>query len=246
MFNIVLAALLLPLIAVILVWRRPARSGAGWIANLLLALGMVGFSYFVAPWATIGMPLRYVLPALLLAAIVVSIRRRPDPELKGDPPVRIMVKLLIAFFFAQVAIVALRGRQVPHGAVDVAFPLARGTYGVVHGGSSMAANTYYGRGATAFAVEVVKSDGPIANATVVSPCDGVSSAAGGSTMRVLCNGVTVDVAPVKPPKIGPVRRGEPIAAAEGPTLRIHGERKGGPVPLTFDGRWLVRNAVLRR
>jgi hypothetical protein len=241
MFNLLLASVVLPLVAIALLWRRPARPRGGWIATLILALGMTAFSFFVASWAAIGMPLRYVIASLFLAAVVVSLRRPIDPERADDTPTRIMVKVLIGLFFGNVAIGALRARSVPPGARDIGFPLTRSDYAVIHGGSSMAANTYFGRGAQSFAVDVGKVT---VGEPVVAPCDGQVLPT--DKLRLQCGDMIVELSPVSTSAKGAVRRGTPIANATGPYLHVHAERNGQPVPVTFEGRWLVRNAIVRK
>jgi hypothetical protein len=41
-----------------------------------------------------------------------------------------------------------------------------------------------------------------------------------------------------------VQRGAPLGRATERQVHIHAERNGQPVPITFDGRWLVRNDVV--
>ena len=256
MLNLVIAGVLLPLVASVLLWRRPRRPAGGWIATFVLAAGMTAFACFSVAWGFLGMSLRYAVAGLFLAATVVSLRR-PVDERADDSPTRILLKVLIGLFFGSVALGVLRANSQPPDVVNVAFPLKTGTYAVVHGGSTTAANTYFGRGAEGWAVEVVRTDGPMANQPLVSPCDGAVESGG-----VRCGDLVVHFAPANLAKPGPVRRGDLIgrgaagaspagttaaeAAAAPQTLRIHAERKGQPVPLTFDGRWLVRNAVIRR
>jgi hypothetical protein len=241
MFNLLLASILLPLVAIVLLWRRPFRPPGGWIATLILALGMTAFSFFVAPWAALGMPLRYGIAGLFLAALIVSLRRPVEPERIDDTFTRIMVKVLIGLFFGNVAIGALRARSVPAGAIDLTFPLTGGEYAVIHGGSNTAANTYFGRGAQGFSVDIGKvKEGE----AVLAPCDGRVMSSG--RLRVQCGDATIELSPVSTAANGIVKRGTPIAKATGQYLHVHAERNGQPVPVTFEGRWLVRNSIVRK
>ncbi len=133
MLNLFLAGIVLPIIGNVLLWRRPTRPRGGWIATLLLALGFTSFSFFTIPWAYVGFPMRYLIATLFGVALLVSLRRPIDEERIDDAPVRMMVKVLIALFFGNVAIGALRARSMPPNPIDLTFPLTRGPYAVIHG-----------------------------------------------------------------------------------------------------------------
>lgn len=239
MLNLLIAGLALPLVASILLLRRPRRPAGGWIATLVLSTGMAAFSYFVIPWGLLGVPLRYVVAGVFVISVVISLLRKPD-ERADDTPTRMMLKILIGLFFGSVSLGVVRAHSKPAGTVDVAFPLQRGAYVVTHGGSTTAANTYFGKGKEGFAVDVV---GFARNETVVSPCDGAVIAA--KPLRVRCNDVVIEMT-AEGTQTGAVRRGTPIGRATGEYLHVFAERNNAAVPLTFDGRWLVRNSVVRR
>ena len=243
MLNQFIAGLLLPVVASILLLRRPRNPAGGWIATFVLAVGMVAFSFFVIAWGLIGMAIRYAVAALFAAALVISLVRKPDdrPE---DTPTRMMLKILIGLFFGSVALGVVRAYSTPPGTTDLGFPLGNGTYAVVHGGSTTAANTYFGRGAQSFGVDVVKAGGAMTGQPVLSPCDGTVVLA--KPLRLRCGDVLVEVTTAEATESGGVRRGAPIGKVTAESLHIHAQRNGQPVPLTFDGRWLVRNAVVRK
>lgn len=243
MLNLLVAGLVLPLFASILLFRRPRRPIGGWIATFVLAAGLVAFSFFAVPWGLLGMTVRYAMAGLFLVAAAVSLGRKPDDRAE-DTPTRMMLKVLVGLLFGSVALGVLRGYTPPAGVRDLGFPLARGTFAVVHGGSTTAANTYHGRGAEGFAIDVVKAGGPIGGETVVSPCDGavVSS----RPLRVTCGDLTVQLTNAEATISGAVRRGAPVGRVTGDYLHVFAARQQQAVPLTFDGRWLVRNAVVRK
>jgi hypothetical protein len=200
----------------------------GWVATLLLAAGLTSFSYFTIPWGYVGFPLRYAIAGLFVVAVVMSTRRPIVDDRPEDAPVRMMVKLLIALFFGNVAIGAVRARSVPPDPIDLAFPLTKGSYAVIHGGSTPAANTYVGRGAESYGVDVMALVGE----RVVSPCKGTVIAE--KPLRLRCGDVIVEM------------RGVSRTRVTEKQVHIHAERNGQPVPITFGGRWLVRNDVVRR
>lgn len=230
MLTLFLAGILLPVAACILLWRRPRKPGGGWVATMLLAAGMTSFSFFTIPWGYIGFPLRYTIAGLFLAALLVSLRRPIDEERTEDSPMRMMVKVLIALFFGNVAIGAMRAHSVPPNPVDLLFPLTKGSYAVIHGGSTPAANTYAGRGAESFGVDVQATVGE----PVVVPCKGTVIAE--KPPRIRCGDLIVEMRGVQmnPPRVTDRQ------------VHIHAERNGQPVPITFGGRWLVRNDIVRR
>ncbi|HEX8169782.1 MAG TPA: M23 family metallopeptidase [Thermoanaerobaculia bacterium] len=284
-WNLFFSTLLLPLIAIALLWRRARRPPGPWIATFLLAAGISGFSFFAAPWGWFGLPLRWLLAALFAAALATSlISRREGAE---ESPMRMLVKSMIGLFFGSVAIGALAARAVPPGALDAGFPLRGGTFLVMHGGSAPAANVHPAEPSRRYAVDFVqlgtfgfRARGilprdphryAVFGATVVAPCDGtILAAAGdlpdsgtdaahplGNALTLRCNDTDVTLAHLQRGSLSvrvrdSVVRGTPIAragnsgASPEPHLSIHAERKGQPVPLTFEGKWLVRNAVVRR
>jgi hypothetical protein len=228
MLNLLLAGVLLPLVTSVLLWRRPRRPPAGWIATLILAMGMSSFSYFTIPWGYVGFSVRYAVAGLFLLALVMSIRRPIDQERADDAPLRMMVKVLIALFFGNVAIAAVRARSVPPGAIDLTFPLASGSHAVIHGGSTPAANTYVGRGAEGYGVDLKARIGE----PITMPCNG--SVVAEKPLRIRCGDAIVEM------------RGVTRTAVTDKQVHIHAERNGQPVPITFGGRWLVRNDLVRR
>jgi hypothetical protein len=296
-WNIFFTTILLPLVGIALLWRRPRRPGAGWVATLILAGGMVGFGLLVAPWGWFGVPLRILLALLFALAIVMSLRRpiidagtAVDGEVRPQTTaMRMMVMILIGFFFGSVATGVLRAHHVPPGAIDLGFPLTRGTYIVGQGGSEPAANNHMGDPAELYAVDLMKLNAAgmrargiypnDANAyavfgdAVVSPCDGVAvevmdglpDAArisldeknpAGNHVVLRCGDFDVTLAHLRRGSVavrlgGRVTRGAPLArvgnsgTSTEPHLHVHASRYGAGVPLRFEGRWLVRNALIR-
>jgi hypothetical protein len=194
--------LFLPLIVISMVWRRPRRPLAGWMATLILGLGVVGFSFFVAPWGTFGLALRYGLGMLFALAVVMSVRRPVPVEERAETPLRAIVKVLMGLLFGSVAIGAIAARAVPPSPIELGFPLRGGAFLVNHGGSSSAANMHNVDPVKRYAVDLVKlnaagmrarglfpgnlSSYAVFGAQVVSPCDG--------TVRL-----AVDAFPDQPP-----------------------------------------------
>ena len=289
-WNLLFFTILLPLVAIALLWRRPRQPLARWVATLVLASGIAGFSVLAAPWGWFGLPLRWVIALLFAVAVVMSLRKPPQPEAAPTSPFRILLMALIGMFFGVVAIGVLRAHRVPFGAIDVGFPLMRGTYLVAQGGSEPAANIHAQHPAQRYAVELVKLNSAgmrargiypndatayaIFGETVVSPCDGTVLAAIdafpdaarisldeknplGNHVTLRCGDADITLAHLQRGSVA-VRAGSTVTRAKPlgrvgnsgtstePHLQIHAQRNGNGVPLRLDGRWLVRNAIVRK
>jgi Peptidase family M23 len=289
-WNILFATILLPLVAIALLWRRPRQPAARWAATLVLAAGIAGFSVLAAPWGWFGVPLRFVIALLFVVAVGMSLRNPPQPDATPTSPFRILLMGLIGMFFGIVAIGVLRAHRVPFGAIDVGFPLMRGTYLVAQGGSEPAANIHAQHPAQRYAVELVKLNAAgmrargiypndaaayaIFDETVVSPCDGTVLGAIdafpdaarisldeknplGNHVTLRCGNTDITLANLQRGSVAVhagarVTRGTPLGhvgnsgTSTEPHLQIHAERNAVAVPIRIDGRWLVRNAIIRK
>ncbi|MFL6246279.1 MAG: peptidoglycan DD-metalloendopeptidase family protein [Thermoanaerobaculia bacterium] len=289
-WNIFFATVFLPLIAIALLWRRSRHPVSAWIVTLFMAAGMAGFSVLVAPWGWFGVPLRTLIALAFVIALLMSLRRPVDPEATPPTAVRLLVMVLIGVFFGRVAIAAMQARTVPPGAIDLGFPLTRGAYLIVQGGSNPAANYHALDAQQRYALDIARLNGAgmrarglypddahayaIFGDTVVSPCDGTVVAAvdafpdasrisldtknpAGNHVIVHCGDVDVTLAHLRRGSVAVqagarVIRGTPLARVGNsgnstePHLHIHAVRNGAGVPLRFDGRWLVRNSIVRK
>ena len=178
---------------IVMLWRRPHLPWPGWIATLFAAVGITGFSVLTAPWGWFGLPVRWALVVLLVAAIVVSLRRTVPEETKPESPLRSIVKVLLGFFFGGVAFGVLRAHEVPPGAIDLGFPLRGGSFLIGHGGSTPPSNIHNAHPQQRYALDIMKLNGfgsragglfprelnryAIFDAEVLSPCDGAVVAA---------------------------------------------------------------------
>ena len=188
MLPLFVLTVLLPLIVIATLWRRARLPRSGWIATFILALGVVAFAFFVAPWGVFGLPLRYAMVVLFAVAIVRSLRREPAPDAKQESAVRAFVKVMLGIFIGGTAAGALGGRAIPPGAIDLAFPLRDGSFIVGHGGSTSASNMHHSHPQQAYAVDLMKLNAAgmrargffpedltkyaIFGVPVLSPCDG--------------------------------------------------------------------------
>jgi hypothetical protein len=289
-FPLFLSSLFLPLVSIVLLWIRTRRPWAGWIATLILAAGVTGFSVLAAPWGYFGVPLRFIVALLFLTALVTSIVRKPEDDDRQESPVRHLMKALVGLFFGGVAVGVLASYRVPEGAIDLQFPLKDGTFLVTHGGSESAANAHAFEKGERYGVDLVQLNAfgsrasglypreltryRIWGAPVLSPCDGTvaritdglpDNAPGardlqhknGNEVVLRCGDADVFLAHLQRGSVSVQPNARVIAGAvvgragnsgdaPEPHLHIHAERNGVAVPARLGGRWLVRNAIVRR
>jgi hypothetical protein len=286
-----LSSILLPLVTIALLWRRARRPVAGWIATLILTTGVTGFAILAAPWGWFGVPLRLAISLLFVIALVMSVRRRENPDALPESPVRHFVKVMIGFFFGGVAIGVLQAHAVPPNAINLQFPLRNGAYLIEHGGSHTAANIHAFDRTQRFGLDILKLNSygmrahgfyprdlaayAIYGVPVLSPCTGtvVTAVDGlpdnrppmrdethkeGNHVIVRCGPAYVTLAHLQRGSVvgranTPIAAGAPIGKvgnsgdATEPHLHIHAaDAKGEAIAARFDGRWLVRNAIVRR
>jgi hypothetical protein len=186
--QLFLFTILLPLMTIVMLWRRPRLPVAGWLATVFVAIGITAFSVFTAPWGWFGLPVRYALVVLFAIAFMVSLRRAIPAETRQESPLRPIVKVLLGFFFGGVALGVLRAHEVPPGAIDLAFPLRGGSFLIGHGGSTAPANIHNAHPQQRYALDIMKLNRfgsrasglfprelrryAIFDAEVLSPCNG--------------------------------------------------------------------------
>ena len=200
-FQLFVFTILLPLISIAMLWRRPRRPFAGWLATLFLSTGITAFSVLTAPWGWFGLPVRYALVVLFVAALAASLRRPIPTEIKEESPLRAVVKVLLAFFFGGVAFGVLRGHQVPPGAIDLAFPLRGGSFLIGHGGSTAAANMHYAHPQQRYALDIMKLNSYFTRASGLYPRDLRRYAIYDAEVSSPCDGAVVSVVDALPDQI---------------------------------------------
>jgi hypothetical protein len=289
-FPLFLLSVLLPLVASVLLWRRPRRPLAGWLSTFILATGVTGFAVLVAAWGTFGVPTRFVLILLYVAALVTSLRRRVPEVEPEESPIRHVMKALVGLLFGMVGVGVLASHAVPPGAIDLQFPLKDGTFLVAHGGSETASNHHGYDKVQRYGLDIVQLNAAgtrarglfppdltryaIWGAPAISPCDGVILKAvdglpdnplgtrdekqkEGNHVVLRCGDANVTLAHLQRGSVA-VRPNARIATGTllgrvgnsgnttEPHLHVHADRNGEGVPARFEGRWLVRNAIVRR
>lgn len=224
-----LLTIILPLVSIVMLWRRPRVPAGGWLATLFAAAGVTGFSVLFAPWGTLGLPVRYALIALFALAVLVSLRRAVPAERKEESPMRAIVKVLLGLVFGSVGLGVLRGHEVPPGAIDLAFPLRGGSFLIGHGGSTGPSNMYNANPQQRYALDILKltpfgtrarglfpSDPrayAIFDAEVLSPCNGAVVSAAEDQVVVRCGTANVTLGPLRRGTVA-VRPGAPVATGQ--------------------------------
>ena len=164
-----LTTVVLPILVITLLWRRPRKPAGAWLTTFVMTLGVVGFSVLVAPWGVLGVWIRHAILLLFLAALVISLRRPLDPERLPEPPIRSLVKIVIGLFFGGVAVGAVASHAAPDEALNLAFPLRGGSFLVLHGGSRPATNVHAADPKQRYAVDFVKLGPMMRRARGVQP-----------------------------------------------------------------------------
>jgi hypothetical protein len=289
-WNLFFSTILLPLIVTGLMWRWPRRPVSGWVAAVVLASGITGFSLLAAPWGWFGIPARIVLALLFVSALVASFRKPLPEEVRPASAMGVLMRVLIGCFFGAVALGVLRAYSVPPETIDLHFPLKDGSYLIGHGGSHPAANYHAAHPAQRYALDILKLNAAgmrargiypadltryaIYGAEVLSPCDGTvvtvrdglpdnrpgvmdEKNLAGNHVVVRCGDVNVMLAHLRRGSVA-VRASQGVATGQRvglvgnsgntsePHLHVHAERNGVGVPARYDGKWLVRNAIVRR
>jgi hypothetical protein len=288
--------LLVPLAFLTLAGRKAADKLTS-LAWLLLSAFYIAYLYLAGRWDWLGYPLRYVLPAGVLIAVVPAVRHQrrapflPKRSWKAWGNIALTFLLSVVFLF--IALAAWIGRDYEEEAVALAFPLREGRYYVGHGGNSPVVNYHNTYAPQRYALDIVKLNAwgyrasgwypddleryAIYGDRLYSPCAGIvrkavdgypdrrpsdyanglpeGTPAAGNHVVIACGGADVYIAHMQQ---GSVRVQEGDAVDEQtwignvgnsgntsePHLHIHAERDGVGVPITFDGRFLLRNHVV--
>lgn len=189
MFPLFLLTIAVPLIVIAMLWRRAGKPRGAWMATFVMALGVVSFAFFVAPWGVFGFPARYALVLLFVLAAVLSFRRMPAPDARQESAVRAFVKVMLGIFVGGVAVGALQGRAVPAGAIRLAFPLRGGAFLIGHGGSTSPSNMHHPDARQTYAVDIMQLNRAGMRASGVFPADPASYEIFGAPVLSPCDGI---------------------------------------------------------
>lgn len=282
------------------VWRADEISLAGWLVSAGYAATIVFLVMTVGRWDMAGAYLRWVILAVFVLALAVSLfrhRARPwrAPEARPLWRSHWATLLPLVVFLAGAVHVGL-GLVPPAGARDLAMPLEGGRFMVGQGGNSVLINYHQSHPPQAFAIDIVALNAAgfragglhpaqleayeIFGARVVAPCagevveavDGLPDLAppqadadnpAGNHVVIACDGLLVLLAHLRAGSVA-VEAGAAVAVGQvlgavgnsgnttEPHLHIHAVAEGTgdvltgqAVPILFEGRHPVRNAVFR-
>lgn len=191
-WTLFFSSILLPLITIALLGRRPRKPRSGWAVTFFMALGMCGFAFFAAPWGWFGLATRWLIAVLFVVATIVSLKR--DAVASGEEsPLRMIVKVLIGVLFGSVALGVIRGHETPAHPTDLTFPLRNGRFMVLHGGSTSASNVHYVDPKQHYAVDLVQVSPLGFRARGIYPADLTRYAIYGAPVFSPCSGIVTNV-----------------------------------------------------
>lgn len=288
----------LPLFVIAQFWRPVERAHRDLALHLLLGAAFIGFASLVLPWGILPYWLRWLWPALFLAAAIRAVLRqrgRDVSQAKSAPALNGIIGLAFTAMFGAQIVGAIQARSYPGEALDLQFPLEGGAFVVGHGGSRVGVNYHNAHPVQRYALDISGLNAVGLRAWSLGPAPLDRYAVWGQTLHSPCDAVVrsvvVDLPDHQPPKGDPdnpagnhvelqvgdiriclahmqrgsvlvkkgdrVRAGDPLGKVgksgntTEPHLHIHavrgGEslRDGEGVPITFNGRFLVRNDVVR-
>lgn len=253
-WNLFFSSILIPLVAIALLALKTRDLRATWLTTLFMAAGLVGFSFFTAPWGAYGLGVRWFIGALFLAALVTSVVRRAPAEKMDEAPMRMLVKVLIGFFFGGVAVGVIRGHHVPASAFDAGFPLKEGRFLVLHGGSTPASNSHFHDERQRYAIDLVRLNAAWMRARGIAPADPSGYAIFGAAVVSPCDGTVEESVDGSPDGAPPPTAGGPPPNPLGNYLAIRcandvsiflGHLQRGSVAVT-KGDLVTRGAGLAR
>ncbi len=285
LLGIVITHVLMPIWLIALLATAANQDSSTWFMFLFATAAYVAYISLAGAWTWFGVYLQRALPVVMVASAFAT---RPRYVLITEAPAAAELRLLafaLAVYFMCMALLAILGRRTRRNALHLVFPLRGGTFMIGQGGSTRAVNRHSGNRAQRYAVDIVKlgsmgmrADGlyPIAlkkygafGAEVVSPCEGVISAAVeelpdnvpgerdvkngvGNHVAIETDGATIVLAHLMKGSltVNPgqrVRPGQLLGRVGNsgntgePHLHVHAEREGWGLPVRFNGRFLVRN-----
>lgn len=158
-FQVLLHHIILP--AAFLCWlaldRYPSRSR--WVATAFMVTSFIGFSFIVGAWAWVGYPLRFLMIALLAAALIVSHRRGRSLPAKTVAAWKSRIdtgfRILLGVVFSALAVHGLAGYGTRMAAVALDFPLRGGVYVIGHGGTTPLINYHSVHPSQRYALDIL-------------------------------------------------------------------------------------------
>ena len=287
----------LPAFFLLWLWLPRPADRLGWLMRVLYGASYFAFIAIVGRWDFLSSALAILLPAAFLICVALSYVYLGDRAWNRSASVLRTHGLTaaMAVFFLALTARALSGYGYQDTAVELAFPLAAGTYYIGQGGSATSINNHHADQSQRFALDIVALNGFGARAgglmpkdladyvifdrEVKSPCTGVAISIhdgiddnpisvtntkepAGNHIVVACGTARVLLAHLKKGSIA-VAAGSIVSEGDmlgrvgnsgnssEPHLHMHAYlggtldyNAGQGVPMTFDGRFLVRGSTV--
>jgi hypothetical protein len=186
------AQILLPCYLAYETWRGASETRSAWCLSTVASAAYIGLVFLTGRWDLIGYYLRFVVPALFLAAAVAGyVRARVLPwSIDGQPGKRtaLMGSIGSLVLFSGLLLHAVRGLGYDGEPVHLAAPLRGGAFYVGQGGDSPLVNYHNTHATQRYAMDILELNGAgmraaslypsnlgryrIFGRTVHSPCDG--------------------------------------------------------------------------
>jgi hypothetical protein len=185
--------LVMPLLLVLWMAGPWVASRLEGLALALMAASFAGFVFFAGPiWGWVGMGVRWVPVTLVVAGLVVMLRRWPGqswlPSVGWRGWVSVATKGFVAAIFGIQFATSLVGLRPPSAPVRIAMPLEPGEYLVLNGGSTAALNRHHAVKAQRYAIDVVALDDGARRADGLMPPEMEDYAIYGRTILAPCEG----------------------------------------------------------
>lgn len=241
---------------------------------ILAAAACIGWYLVVVPaWGSGWHGIRALCTGAFALEVLVCVALSWHAGARWDTPGPFGLLILGAtcLYFDLAWVASLRR---PADVLNLRFPFANGVYAVLQGGSVALFNHHHVSQQQRYALDIVESGADIFDTAIYAPCEGRIVAAVGNAPdepnlssagpAVFGNYVAIEeksgaiivLAHLKAGSLA-VRTGDNVAAGDHvghvgnsgrsfePHLHVHAERNLKAVPFLFNGRWLVRNSVIR-
>jgi hypothetical protein len=189
---LIVVQLVLPCYLAYDVWRGASRTRSAWCLRAAAAAAFVGLMLVTGRWDLVGYYLRFVVPALFVAAAAAGygrVRRLPWSGDGGIGDTTSLVTSIVSLaLFAGLLGYAVRGYRPADEAVQLSSPLRGGVFFVGQGGDSPLINYHNTHPAQRYAVDLVELNGAGLRATSLYPTDVDRYAIYGRQVHSPCEG----------------------------------------------------------
>ncbi|WP_457653848.1 M23 family metallopeptidase [Rhodocaloribacter sp.] len=162
-FNIVMlvfAQLVMPVVFLTNLVQSRTESQFELLLSTFVAVSYIAYVFIVGRWDWFGYRLRFMLLIVLCIVVVTTWHDAMGKPWGGaialghwgENAARIGLVLTFAVLIGK----AVRGFRLPDNAIEVSFPLHKGTYYVAHGGGDVLINYHHPHPAQRFALDIVK------------------------------------------------------------------------------------------